>query len=237
MNLIGGATGAVIGGAIGAAIWAGIAVGTGYEIGWIAWGVGILAGLGAFLGAKRQGSPAVGGIAVLVAIVALLGGKYATVQLLIDKELGNEQQIIAEEIRRLDDPEVLMSYVADEVVQEYIQADRPVNWPAGVDPDFAYAAGDYPADVWTDAEARWSALSDTERAAYRADLEESIRVNITAGLPLYRADIAKQGFLNSFSPMDAIFFLLAIVTAFKLGAGGSQARPQSQGNAPPGEVQ
>ena len=221
MNLIGGVTGAVIGGAIGAAIWAGITVGTGYEIGWIAWGVGILVGIGALLGSKRQGSPALGGIAVLIAIAALLGGKYLTVELVIENELGDGQKLIDEEIARLDDQEALLSYVADEIVEERVDAGEAVDWPAGVDPGEAYAAEDYPRDVWALAESRWSAMSAEEQAQYRADLELYIRDNITAGLSQFRGEVAKEGFFQSFSPIDGIFFLLAIVTAFKIGSGGS----------------
>ncbi|TWT43699.1 hypothetical protein RAS1_00980 [Phycisphaerae bacterium RAS1] len=36
----------LVGALLGAALWAGVAVGTGYEIGYIAWGVGIAAGVG-----------------------------------------------------------------------------------------------------------------------------------------------------------------------------------------------
>ena len=48
MNMGRGIIGGALGGLIGAVIWAGISYFTGYEIGWIAWGVGGMVGLGYF---------------------------------------------------------------------------------------------------------------------------------------------------------------------------------------------
>ncbi len=118
-NLVGGIFGAVVAGLIGAGIWTGIAYGTGYEIGWIAWGVGALVGFGALIGARREASPMLGGIAVIVAILALLAGKYITIELFIDEEIGDGSEILQNVIAGLDDPETLISYMADTVALEY----------------------------------------------------------------------------------------------------------------------
>ena len=45
--------GGLVGGAIGAAIWAGIVYAIHVEIGWLAWGVGALVGLGVRLAPRR----------------------------------------------------------------------------------------------------------------------------------------------------------------------------------------
>ena len=44
MNRFGALAGGVVAGSIGALIWAAIAYFTGYEVGWVAWGVGGLVG-------------------------------------------------------------------------------------------------------------------------------------------------------------------------------------------------
>jgi hypothetical protein len=72
--MIGGGLAAVAGGLI----WGLIAVTTGYEIGWIAWGVGVLAGAGVVMFAGgRKGLP-LQLIAVTSAVLGILIGKYFT---------------------------------------------------------------------------------------------------------------------------------------------------------------
>lgn len=69
-----GTTLAIVGATVGAAIWFGVALATDYEIGWIAWGIGALAGGGMALG-MRGGSPVGGGVAAIVAVGGILLGK------------------------------------------------------------------------------------------------------------------------------------------------------------------
>ena len=74
-NLVKGAIGALLGSLIGGAIWGGISIGTGMEVGYVAIGVGALAGIGAskFAGGK---SAMLGVIAALFSIFGGLSGKY-----------------------------------------------------------------------------------------------------------------------------------------------------------------
>lgn len=70
-------TGAVLAAAIGGIAWAVIVVKSGYEVGFVAWGIGIFAGfMVAFLG--KGISVLVQVIAVLSAGVGILIGKYVT---------------------------------------------------------------------------------------------------------------------------------------------------------------
>ncbi len=69
-----GTTLAILGATVGAAIWFGAALATNYEIGWIAWGIGALAGGGMALG-MRGGSPVGGAVAAIVAVGGILLGK------------------------------------------------------------------------------------------------------------------------------------------------------------------
>lgn len=71
-----GALFSAIGALIGAGIWAGVAIGTGYEIGWIAWGLGGLAGLGMAYGHEDNDGTAAGITAAGISIVGILAAKF-----------------------------------------------------------------------------------------------------------------------------------------------------------------
>ena len=71
-----GVVGAVIGGIIGMVIWAGLIVLTETEIGWVAWGVGLLTGYSARL-IGRGYSHEMGLAAALAALVAILAGRIS----------------------------------------------------------------------------------------------------------------------------------------------------------------
>lgn len=74
LNIKLGVIGALIGGAIGMAVWYGMIRFLNIEFGWIAWGVGALAGAGAKI-MGREGSPVLAAVACVVALVAILGGE------------------------------------------------------------------------------------------------------------------------------------------------------------------
>jgi hypothetical protein len=63
-----------VGAMIGAAIWAGIGIATGFEIGYVAWAVGGLAGLGMYLGYREQNFKA-GLVAAGMAVGGILAAK------------------------------------------------------------------------------------------------------------------------------------------------------------------
>jgi len=72
--VIGGATGAIIGGAA----WAAIAVITKLEVGYVALGVGLLAGLGTVIGSGGKKGVSLQMVSVVCAVVGLILGKYFT---------------------------------------------------------------------------------------------------------------------------------------------------------------
>ena len=135
-GIVGWIIGGTIGGTVGAGIWVAVGYFSGYEVGWIAWGVGFLTGLGVGVAASANGEAdgASGITAAVISILAVLGGKYAVVHLLIDKIMGQVQ-------------------AADPAVQQAGQA-----------------------------------------------LKQAV-------------------FLNSFGPLDLLWFFLAAGTAFKVGSG------------------
>lgn len=233
MNVLRGIIGAVIGGLIGAAVWAGISFAAGLEIGWIAWGVGGLVGLGSAFGSKG-GSPFLGVVAAAITILAIMGGKYAAIQFSIVKEIGSQSDAVQQAVTALDSNELLVSYLADDVVIERQANGEDVEWPAGVNPQDASTKSDYAPEVWDEAESRWSELNDSDRESFRAVLAEQTRLRVEE----YYAEVSKQAFMSSFGPMDLLFFGLAIVTAFKIAASGEMPQPvEHLDGQPAGELQ
>src|SRR5262245_10166220 len=74
--------GSALGAAVGGAIWCAVAFYSHVESGWIAWGVGGLAGLGAVLGARDSGSFQ-GLVAMGMAVLGIIAGKFAVFYLIL----------------------------------------------------------------------------------------------------------------------------------------------------------
>ena len=199
---------ALIGGFIGASIWAGITYFTGYEIGWIAWGVGFLVGLSVRIGAGNDMGVGPGAIAVIGAVAALLAGKYAAVHLQVRHEMASAPEMTFS----ADD---MLVGIADDVVAEWEGQGKKLKWPPGQSVETAESASQYPADVWTEAQKRWNEIPAAEQTQQIADKQALIE-QLTGDI---QGMVTDQGFKASFSPVDLLFFGLAIFTAFKLGSG------------------
>lgn len=229
MNMLGGLIGGALGGLIGAAVWAGIAYTTGYEIGWIAWGVGVLVGFGVTRGGKGRGVPA-GVLAVGITILSILAGKYAVIDLVLRKELGNQSEATASALASLDNEEHLISWVADDLIEALEARGETVDWPAGVEPTEAEKEADYPPPIWTQAKTKWDGWNEQERQAYRDQVAENIRQNVAA----FFQHGSTALLLGSFGLMDLVFFGLAVVTAFKIAAREPGLKPASATGPEPG---
>ena len=196
----------ILGGVAGAVLWGLIAAFTGYEIGWIAWGIGALVGAGVAWG--TEGGTVPGVMAVVISVLAILGGKFVALEIMMNKE--------AKEVVSLADTseEYLISWLADVMVFRMQEAGQSVSWPAGVDPDNAQKEADYPPEVWAKAKSAWEAMSDEDKQAFKADVQKQVAAN----LDQLSGEMREKGFIASFGGIDIIFFLLAIATAFKIGS-------------------
>ncbi|MCC6160440.1 MAG: hypothetical protein IT350_20475 [Deltaproteobacteria bacterium] len=85
-----GAGAAVISGIV----WGLIAITTQHEIGFVAWGVGLLCGLAVFYGSGREGGAALQAVAVIASLAGIAIGKYigfvAALKALVTEEVGPE---------------------------------------------------------------------------------------------------------------------------------------------------
>jgi hypothetical protein len=196
----------VVGGLIGAAIWAGITFASGYEIGWIAWGIGFLVGLAVRMGAGEEVEGTAPGVtAAVIAVLAILVRKYAAASMLVDKHMPDFGGI---------DPAGVISGFADEIVEECTTAGKPINWPPGKNVETAKVAGDYPADIWQEANTKWNDLGPAGQQKLRDERAAAMKKIMGA----LKGNIVWEAFKASFGPVDIIFFLLALATSYKLGA-------------------
>jgi hypothetical protein len=147
MGFFGSIIGGSIGGVVGALIWALIGYSTGYEVGYIAWGIGVLVGLGVAKGSSGQGSTETGLIAVVLALGSILLGKWAWVEF---------------SYRQYFDPrDIAIASLADVVIAEHEDKGEPVGRPRTAESDTI--EDEYPSAIWAEATARFDALTSEEQ--------------------------------------------------------------------------
>lgn len=274
MNMLRGLIGGAIGGLVGAAIWTAIGFWTGYELGWIAWGIGGLVGIGVGIGTKQEGGPVGAGIAVVLSIAAIAGGKWSVVYLEVAGWIGDDERAISDiadvilaehqengesiglkpnaedadtyqemyptivwfeastrwQAMSPTEQEALRQYpalangdfhlmrVADGIVHQRANEGQEIPWPEGYDLETAWREAHYPEDIWAQATSDWDAMSATEQTSHW----ESWKQEMSEGRALAEVQFTNYGFIQSFSPFDLLWVVLAVGTAAKLGAGGSQ---------------
>lgn len=154
---------------LGAGVWAAICALTYYEIGWIAWGIGGLIGLGAVATGGRGQTLAVacGGLA----LASIFVGKLLASQFILDNELQkgvaqnvtqevyNERQVDARDFVALDpqpDPEKLKDYLvqhgfSEGLTVEDVSDQEVANFLAEIAPDLKDFAARQPSlEEWRD---------------------------------------------------------------------------------------
>jgi hypothetical protein len=198
-----------IGGLIGAAIWAGIAYATNFEVGWIAWGIGFLVGVCVRISAgENEEGFAPGATAALIAIAAVLAGKFAAVSMLV-ASLDLDPSTIE------FSSEDMVSSIADDIVRERTARGISVAFPNGKTLDDATSQADYPPDIWQEAAAKWATTPPEQQQQQIAQRREAMQM-LVGGL---QGTLRQQGFMQSFSFFDALWFFLAAATAYKVGHG------------------
>lgn len=257
---------ACVGGAIGAGIWYAIVMATDYEVGYVAWGVGALAGFGMMMGVGGHDDRAgilAGGIAGLallagkyfiytnIVLVASIGlNEYVVKQMAINAYNAGMKQVaegVCPDSAAFEDlwsnvfPDLPSSDVGQlPRILENVRGDlaslrsaQPLSDPNMVaklatyqlaNMEFDYEEHEKDAiavEAWksrcAEAEAKLSGLPEEEKRALAASRHQEI----AEVLKLENAvDIEPVGFFeSSFSLFDALWFLLALGTAFRIGAG------------------
>ncbi len=197
--------GGLVAGALGAGIWIAIAYFTGYEVGFVAWGVRLLVGLGAMSASAGRGSPIAAVAAGLIAIAAILGGKAGTALLVAD-EIRHELGLDGQKTK-----EMVVSAIAEDVLAEATDTGMHFDdeWPPGV-LDEEDVRAFYPPQVWREAERRWYELTASEQMALRSRVETS--ADASMGL------IFVQVFFAGFGLFDVLWLVLGSMSAFKIAS-------------------
>jgi hypothetical protein len=199
-----------VGGLVGAAVWAGITYATNYEVGYVAWGIGFLVGFCVrFAAGESEEGFAPGVTAAVIALAAVLGGKYAAVHLLVS---GSTAEFASE---ATDQQMVVAS--ADELIREKEAKGEKVIFPSGKTLEDAESKADYPPSIWNAAEKQWNALGSDEqtRRKTEATQQRAAMMNSLQGA------IRREAFAASFGIFDALWFFLAAGTAYRLGHGNT----------------
>lgn len=205
-----------IAGLVGAAVWGAITYYTGYEIGYLAWGIGAAVGIAVAAGAGKS-NPALGLAAVLITVVSICGGKYAALEAALQKELSiATEEIEAGISENLADEEFLVSYLADEVIEQQAADGKLIDWPDGVDPTNATAKDDYPASIWKQAQGKWDGMDAAAKDSHKEQASSSMHQNIDIMMASVMNEARNEGFIGSFGPMDLLFFGLAVFTSWKI---------------------
>lgn len=181
---------------IGAGVWYGIAMSTGYEIGWVAWGIGGITGLGMAVGSRSAG-PLQGGVASMIAFGSIILAKLFIVwavfgQLSMILERGAVAASMTEEI----------------LVQRGTDSNE--------------ASPEQYLEATDEADRRVEALSDAEVRARFAELEipQGEGEDMHEELQKAREEVEAGFFKYMFGPLDILFIVLAIATAFKVAENG-----------------
>ena len=123
-RLVRGISGAIVGGLLGMFLWYFLIKVKGYEIGYVAWGVGVVVGFGGRLPSPR-GSHALGIVCGVCALVAILGGQYFALLAIMDKEMTKllsqgyrEQMQVAQTAVNAKTREEIVQFLADHHEQQ-----------------------------------------------------------------------------------------------------------------------
>lgn len=203
---IGGLIGGLIAGVLGAALWAAIAYYGEVEIGILAWGIGLVVGLGVSAGSNSGGViPAL--VAVLITAGSLVGGKYLAVQMAVrdlDQQIHSQFEI---------DDDALLSGFAFEMAENEEASGKRLRFRNGKKTlEQTEGVEDLPAGIVKKAQEKLDSLSPEEHDELLAEKKAEFEIMLSA----FEGQIVQEGFADSFSGMDIVFFLLGIFTAGKI---------------------
>ncbi len=193
--MIGGLVAAII----GAFVWAGIVYGTGYEVGYVAWGVGLLVGI-VMVGLAKTANAGLGVSAAAFAALGLIVGKL----LIVQWAMGGA---VADELLAM--PQMDRVIVTQKLLEE-----------GELDADIAEALNDDSVEELNPAmEARLNAAVDARLASTSKEELRVLAVNMS------KASLAQVSFAEriswTLSPWDFLWFGLALFTAFRIASGGA----------------
>lgn len=259
-----------VGALIGAVVWYFVARKTGFEVGYVAWGLGLAAGFGMIVGVRGH-HPLAGIVAAAIAAGGILAAKYMifsaalggvnmevamrTVNLvehrgqvecferglaLISPECDAVYDRYSDQFEDMPESQLEREYAATQQWQTQRWADPKYVENFLMQEKAAAAYWEEEADSEDDelpfSKARWekhraaaaqevAALSPEARVAEARRIAEEQEQNRQALMNALRQGVASEvGFFKTmFDPIDIVFVLLALGSAYKLASGGGEA--------------
>jgi hypothetical protein len=202
-----GATGAVVAGLAGMVGWYLLVKLTGYELGIVAWGIGVLIGFATRLLAKTC-SQMLGVVAGICAFVAITGGQYLLVKDSLDSYVQLEvagsydaRMGFAKEALQLETDDQIRSLLA----KYNVEPGQTPNVAAVSEEDIAAFRADLPS-------LREFVAGKPAKAEFEESVERSMREFLSS--PETQAAILKE----SVSPFTLLWLFLGVGSAWKLAA-------------------
>lgn len=200
-----------LGAVVGALVWGGIAHATGYEIGYVAWGIGaLIGGLGRGVGGGGQMN---GIVCALFALASIFVGKMLAVKWAVDASLDDfaveflTQERYEEQLKDAEDFAEVQSdteYTAFMISHGYTEHETDQEIP---DEEYWSFVDD------TVPHLQWIHSEQPTISQWRDRFKEEIKGGLT------NEDLAEEA-RSSLGVIDIIFGLLGIGTAYKLAASG-----------------
>lgn len=185
-------------------------IATGYQIGYVAWGIGAIVGFAVAALAQKQDT-IVGISAAGLSLLGLLVGKAIILQWLL-----SPSALMGEIGVDLKDPEVFIGWYTGHMIDQQMfepglqaRIDRipeDQDWPETLEIEVAAAVRDQTSTMTQDQ--RDDFMHERGRAVIGALLADESYGSLLA---------------TTFSPFDALWFLLALSTAYKIGSGGGDS--------------
>lgn len=203
--------GALVGAIVGALIWAAVSYFTGYEVGWVAWGIGAL--VGGFAKALGSSDKATAAACAALALGSIFVGKVMAVEYSVGQMVSSLGEV-------LYTPEYYEEYKVQ--VDEFHQLKSVDEYPDFIlkhDLRSADAQGDITAEELDHFKSK--TVPEFKQFKEEQPAFEKWREDQLAGLSL----AASQGpstvdaVVDELGPIDIIFALLGVVTAYKLALG------------------
>lgn len=198
--------GAVVGGAAGGLVWALIAFYGNVEIGWIAWGIGVLCGFCVKLVAQDKADSLTGIIAAFGSVTGIGLGKYLTVAWLIGKMTAG----VFDDAKMT---EMLELRAAVQTAEQMIERRQKVNFTNGKSIETADSINDFPADVQQVAR---QMLKDLPPGEYEKKVNE-LRQEMEAIKGMMAPDPI-EAIKASLHPLDALFAFFAVMSAYQIAS-------------------
>ena len=225
-SLLRGTVFSFMGAMLGAVIWAGLVYLTEFEIGWFAWGLGGLAGLGMALGHDDDDGTFAGIIAAFMSLFGVVSAKILIVVIFLSA-------VVMGELEGFDPVKFQRDLTASAIAEEQL-AKEGIDIDEVSDEQWEAALAAANAEVASMTEEELTKRMDEmeARAAESLEAQQAQEHAAEQAGQIAEADdvappaggLVALGFLALFvalifRPFDIIFILLAVGTAYKVGSG------------------